>query len=329
MGWTWLVSLYACACDGASREGARDEAVASAVPGGSGTAETGGKPVASADGRTSCGRECSSIEVCRAGRCEPACPAGAVFVPETGPRGFTMGAGPRGSADQAHPVVLTRPFCVDATEVTVAAYRKCVQAGACTEPQLRDRNSNYRPELERDDHPLNMVNWKQANAYCESVGGSLPTEAQWEWAATRGDGRKYPWGNGPEPSCESGHADFTPGGSPKSDPAGDVGCHGGGSSPVGSHPEGAVRWPTGAIHDMAGNVWEWTRDCYLPYPSGPVTDPAPTEHPALAGSCYVYSLRGGGWNRSSAALRAASRAGSKWTYRVPGLGFRCVRNATD
>ena len=157
-------------------------------------------------------------------------------------------------------------------------------------------------------------------------GQALPTEAQWEWAAGHGDGRKYPWGNEPEPTCENDLADFTPGGSPQTDPAGNVGCHGGGSSEVKAHPKGKSSWPDGDLYDMAGNVWEWTADCYLPYPSGTVTDPNPKSHPNLDGDCYVRALRGGGWNRSTYALRVFQRAGSKRTYRVPGLGFRCVRN---
>lgn len=274
----------------------------------------------------SCTPACNRIEKCAAGKCLPGCPEGEVYIPATGEKGFEMGRGNPGTDDQTHTVVLSQPFCMDATEVTVAAYRKCVDSGKCTEPQLRDQNSNYRKEYARDRHPLNMVNWEQSTAYCASRGQALPTEAQWEWAAGHGDGRKYPWGSEPEPSCENGTADFTPGGSPHSDPAGNVGCHGGGSSEVKAHAKGKSTWPDGDLYDLGGNVWEWTADCFLPYPKGRVTDPSPQAHPNLAGDCYVRSLRGGGWNRSTYALRVFARAASKKTYRVPGLGFRCVRN---
>lgn len=269
---------------------------------------------------------CTTIERCESGKCVPACPAGEVYVPATGPAGFQMGRGGWGAMDRAHTVVLTKPFCMDATEVTVSAYRACVDSGKCTIPQLMDANSNYRPEYRRDDHPINMVNFAQATTYCANRGQALPSEAQWEWAAGHGDGRKYPWGNSPEPTCENGYADFTPGGAPKSDPAGDVGCHGGGSSKVKAHPAGKTSWPNGDIFDLAGNVWEWTADCLLPYPGEKQIDPSPQKHPAIPGECYVRALRGGGWNRSKEALKVAWRAGSKKTYRVPGLGFRCVRN---
>lgn len=279
----------------------------------------------------SCSPACDSLQRCEAkgaeARCVSQCPAGTVYIPATGPDGFQMGSGAPGSDDQKHQVVLTKPFCMDATEVTVAAYRACVTAGKCTVPQLRDINANYRDQYHRPNHPVNMVNYKQSQAYCEAQGMSLPTEAQWEYAASRGDGRKYPWGDEPEPTCENGYADFTPGGSQHEDPAGDVGCHGGGTSEVKAHPLGKVSWPDGDLYDMGGNLWEWTLDCFVPYPRGRVIDPKPSSHPNLKGGCYVYSLRGGGWNRSTYSMRTFSRAASKLTYRVPALGFRCVKNA--
>lgn len=314
-----LAVLLAAACEHHDPPAAGENESASAAISASAAPEPSAAPAAPCP-------KCASIERCSDGQCVPDCPQGEVYVPSTGKDGFTMGRGKPGASDQAHTVVLTKPFCMDATEVTVAAYRECVKADKCTEPQLRDQNSNYREEYHRDRHPLNMVNWMQATEYCAYREQALPTEAQWEWAAGHGDGRLYPWGND-EPTCESGHADFTPFGSPKTDPAGDVGCHGGGSSEVKAHAKGKSVWPGGEIYDLGGNVWEWTADCYLPYPSEKVVDPSPQEHPSLKGDCYVRSLRGGGWNRSPHALRVKERAASKRTYRVPGLGFRCVRNA--
>jgi formylglycine-generating enzyme required for sulfatase activity len=216
---------------------------------------------------------------------------------------------------------------MDEAEVTVRAYRACVESGKCTLPQLLDANSNYRPEFKHDEHPLNMVNFAQATTYCAARGQALPTEAQFEWASGHGDGRRYPWGN-ETPSCESGHADFTPGGTPKTDPAGNYGCHGGNTSKVKTHPKGKSSWPSGDIHDLGGNVWEWTADCFVHYPSERQVDPSPQNNPKLGGDCYVRALRGGGWNRSKEAMKPWWRAGSKRTYRVSGLGFRCVRNPT-
>jgi formylglycine-generating enzyme required for sulfatase activity len=212
---------------------------------------------------------------------------------------------------------------MDATEVTVATYRVCVEQRGCKVPRLFDVNSNYR--FEREDHPVNMVDLDQALFFCQSLGKTVPTEAQWVWAAGHGDGRKYPWGNEP-PTCENARADFTPGGAPKSTPAGNVGCRGGNTSPVGSYPAGKSSWPDGDLYDMGGNVWEWTRDCSLPFDSQRQTDPNPSIHPVLQDRCWVYALVGGGWNRSATALEVGWRAAARRNYQVPGLGFRCVRD---
>jgi formylglycine-generating enzyme required for sulfatase activity len=211
---------------------------------------------------------------------------------------------------------------MDDTEVPVAAYRKCVENGMCTLPELNDTKCNYL--LKKEDHPLNMVTWHQALNYCELRGQDLPTEAQFEWAAGGGKDR-YPWGH-EDPTCENELADFTPGGAPKATPAGDVGCRGGNTSPIKAHPKGKRHWDNGDLFDLAGNVWEWTKDCSRPYPRGPETDPYRPHHPDLGDDCFVYALRGGGWNRSRFALRVYYRGAARRNYHVPGLGFRCVRN---
>ncbi len=282
---------------------------------------------ASAVAEPVCNPPCFSIEKCVAGECQPNCLAGEVYIPPTGAKGFTMGEGDPRTDSQRHTVILSKPFCMDEAEVTTAEYRRCVDSEGCERPQLGDVNSNMRKSYrgQREKHPINMVNHSSATAYCDKLGKALPTEAQWEWAASGGDDRKYPWGN-EEPTCENELADFTPGGSPQTDPAGNHGCRGGGTSEVKSHPQGRTEWPTGALYDMGGNVWEWTSDCSIPFPKGPVTDPHPVDNPDLGHGCKVWVLRGGGWNRSASGLRVKYRAASKYTYRVPGLGFRCVRN---
>jgi formylglycine-generating enzyme required for sulfatase activity len=272
-----------------------------------------------------CDPTCASIERCDAGQCVPDCPDGEIYVPATGPAGFSIGNGEPGEYNQKHTVVLSQPFCMDETELTVGAYRKCFDAGKCSKTEWRDINANF--ELpNREDHPLNMVTWDQALAYCQQRNQDLPTEAQFEWAAGHGKHR-YPWGN-EDPTCQNGLADFTPGGAPKSDPAGDVGCHGGNTSPVKAHPKGKTTWPDGDIYDLAGNVWEWTKDCAYAYGAEKQIDPHRTTHPSLGDHCFVYSLRGGGWNRSKFALRVYYRGAARRTYHVPGLGFRCIRNPT-
>lgn len=235
-------------------------------------------------------------------------------------KGFTMHGGAaklrvghRPDSDRPHRVVLTKPFCMDATEVTVAAYAACVSRGACALPKIDEWWANY---PRRPDHPVNEVRWRKATKFCEAHGKALPTEAQWEWAATGGDGRKWPWGDEP-PTCD--HADHTMG--MLASPGGDSGCHGGGTSAVKAHPKGVRRWPGGELHDLAGNVWEWCRDNYAPYPTSTVTDPLVEDVRSIA-----HVLRGGGWNRPALGIQSAFRGAADERYEVPGVGFRCVRN---
>jgi hypothetical protein len=133
-------------------------------------------------------------------------------------------------------LVIVAPFAIDRTEVTVAQYRACVEAGRCDEPDSSDPSCNW-GKPDRDSHPVNCVDWYQATAYCDWAGKRLPTEAEWEKAARGTDRRVYPWGNAWETDRANVASD--------------------GTKPVGSYPSGAS--PYSAL-DMAGNVWEWVSD---------------------------------------------------------------------
>ncbi|MFT3767133.1 MAG: SUMF1/EgtB/PvdO family nonheme iron enzyme [Minicystis sp.] len=245
------------------------------------------------------------------------CPEGMVFVPAGT---FTMGSPEgEGNADEhpAHAVNIPA-FCIGGTEVTVVSYRDCVQNKRgdvqCTVP--RNFPSCNWSNGARAQHPVNCVDWAQADTYCKWAGGSLPTEAQWEYAARGTDGRKYPWGNDAPAqdrlnACGSECSDVRPGRKAmykKSD-----GFHE--TAPVGSFARGAS--PFGAL-DMAGNVSEWVADPRAPYPGGKplTTDPTAAEPP--------YNVRGGSFLTNDPNLaRAAARQG----VAAPGMistGFRCV-----
>lgn len=239
-----------------------------------------------------------------------ACPDGEVEIPATGAQGFTMMKG----RPEAHKVVLTKPFCLDQNEVTVREYAACVAKGSCREPHRHDPFSMY-PNF--PDHPVNLVDWQKSREYCAFVGKRLPTEAEWEWAATGPEHYKYPWGNAPEPSCDT--VDFTKYGAPKTRAGGDVGCHGGGPSKVGAHPAGDRVWPGGHVHDLAGNVWEWVEDSFAPFKKGDAEDPL------VRNETPMHPLRGGAWNRSFGGMVITYRAAAQFTYQVPGVGFRCAR----
>jgi formylglycine-generating enzyme required for sulfatase activity len=251
------------------------------------------------------------------------CPEGEVWIPPTPAGGFAMGRGMQGKRDIVHQVVLTRGFCLDQTEVTAAKYAACVDRGACRPPGQADEFSTYRrhPQM-----PINLVSWSEARRFCAAHGQRLPTEAEWEWAARGPGDATYPWGESPQPTCADGYADFTEKGAPKSNPGGDFGCHGGGPSDVGAHPKGDKHWPSGVIHDLAGNVWEWTEDSYEPY-AAPVNGAEPVRDPLIRRETAIHAIRGGAWNRHPLSLITTYRGAAVYTYHVPGLGFRCARGA--
>ena len=209
---------------------------------------------------------------------------------------------------QAQPphMVQLSAYCMDLTEVTVAAYRLCTAPG-CTTPSTGS-SCNW-GVTGRDNHPINCVDWNQSRAYCQSRGGDLPTEAQWEYAARGSDvvNHIYPWGNAAPASqlCWSGGTIRTS------------------TCPVQSYPAGNS--PFG-LFDMAGNVNEWTRDFYASYTSAAAIDPTgPT-----SGQNRVY--RGGAWFFTSGTLgtidvRAAYRFDGTPTLRDGRVGFRCARGA--
>jgi formylglycine-generating enzyme required for sulfatase activity len=213
-------------------------------------------------------------------------------------------------------------FCLDATEVTVADYRACVDRGECTpafttvfgpdippaDVPLWSRSCNA--DLPgRDRYPVNCVDWTQARDYCEAVGKRLPNAEEWEWAAAGGEeARRYPWGGeGPGSkllnACDALCLDrLRLHGRPR--PTLHYGEDGfADTAPVGSFPAGAGRW--GHL-DLAGNVWEFTATPW-------------------DGHERLRVIRGGGWAQSDRERIATTyRAGYLTDARGSAVGFRCA-----
>ncbi|MFC1883167.1 formylglycine-generating enzyme family protein [Thermodesulfobacteriota bacterium] len=226
---------------------------------------------------------------------------------------FEMGSD-EGEIDEKpiHTVYLDA-FYIDRTEVTVADYRKCVSAGKCIKPKTV---SSYTGILcnwgnpDRENHPINGVGWKGAKDYCQFMGKRLPTEAEWEKAATWKDGEKHKFPSGkPTISCEDAVMDD----GNKYDGHGSDGCGKGRTWPVGSKSE-----EINGTFDMAGNVLEWVADYYGRYSKEHQRNP---QGPS-SGSRRVF--RGGGWYNIDSQLRGTIRFNFYPSFRYGFLGFRCA-----
>jgi formylglycine-generating enzyme required for sulfatase activity/tRNA A-37 threonylcarbamoyl transferase component Bud32 len=212
--------------------------------------------------------------------------------------------GAPGSFPDEHPerTVTLDAFWIDQTEVTNAMYRQCVEAGACRAP--RRTSSGTRPDyfgnVAFSNYPVIYVSWDDARTYCNWAGRRLPTEAEWEKAASGANGRLYPWG---APAPDGTRANFN-------QLVGDT-------TPVGSYPQGAS--PYGVL-DLGGNVWEWVNDWY----SETYYQTAPLTNPAGPGSGTERGLRGGAFSREARYVRTANRYRNPPDGQYLDVGFRCA-----
>lgn len=247
---------------------------------------------------------------------------------------FTMGAD-RGGQDDEHPAhaVTLKPFLLDRTEVTHAAYAECVAAHAChpADANIATRSHAARESLFHGPRqPINGVSWDDAHAYCAWRGKRLPREAEFERAIRGDDGRKFPWGD--EPATP----ELTVFGR-------DLGRQA--TDDVGSHPKG--KGPYGH-DDLAGNVWEWMEDEYDPlaYTRPTASEGKPASCPEIltalnklreegkhgfTGSNPIPRicervLRGGAYNYDGPSLRSTNRVHHPGTYRLVMTGFRCAKD---
>ena len=177
---------------------------------------------------------------------------------------------------------------------------------------------DWKEQLRYPNRPVTKVSWHEADAYCRWVGGRLPTEAEWEFAAGGKEGRGFPWGD--DDPMER-HAAFD-GRQP-------------GPSPVGIYPLGAT--PEG-VEDLAGNVWEWCRDWYVRLPANKETDP---QGPDAGMKVNVFDqasgkivkaparvLCGGSFGHNPDALRSARRNRGRPEDRGSYVGFRVSWSAS-
>ncbi len=226
-------------------------------------------------------------------------PAGMVRVDAgTYTIGCSQGTGARCFSDEgpAHSVTLGA-FALMKHEVTRGEYAACVAAKQCAEVPAAVAGIDC---SSGDDEPVRCVSWHAASAFCAFRGARLPTEQEWEAAARGADGRLHPWGE-EAPSCER---------TVMLGPSGE-GC---GSKRPTAHGKAADVSPFG-VHNMAGNVREWTSSIYGAYEGG-------TERPEERGKVIN---RGGSYRMTAKQLGAShTRIPDDKATAQPDLGIRCA-----
>jgi len=203
--------------------------------------------------------------------------------------------------------VLVRAFAMAKNDVTFDEWSACVADGGCDAYVPGDYGFG------RGNRPVLTVNWNDAQTYVTWLSRKtgkhyrLPTEAEWEYAARGGTTTAYYWGD----AVGEGHAVCNGCGSPWDKDM---------TAPVGSFAAN----PFG-LFDMAGNVMQWTADCWHPtYGS------APTDGSAwMDGDCTQHVVRGGNWFIRPFGLRSAFRRNIQANERDDIFGFRVVREARE
>jgi len=188
-------------------------------------------------------------------------------------------------------------------ENTRAATRLTLVALNDEDSRLGIRSGRLFVQAGFEHHPVNEVTWRGAREFCAWRGARLPTEAEWEAAARGRAGRTYPWG---EEVPTTARAVF--------------GRGSGHTEPVGGRPAGAT--PEG-VHDLAGNVAEWTSTLYRPYPyraDDGREDPDTPGERVTRGGDHVF-------DSTPERIRSAFRAGFSRNPLVGHrhIGFRCAR----
>lgn len=285
-----------------------------------------------------CSRPPSENEVCVEG--------GAFWM------GTPQPTGSYGDTTAGERLVVVSPFFLDEREVTVGDYRATPGllpparwSGAATGASLADFCTYTLERGPRDDWPVNCLRWESAHAYCNAHDGELPSEAQFEYAASAGSIRAFPWGED-DPVCND--AVFGRGGAPttldfdtdcfaalKASDAGTIG----GVLPVSTdspYSQRQTKVGGGKVWDLAGNLSEFALDLYA-HQADPCWNGAETnlfvdpvcsaETDILASQGVFHAIRGGDWLSGPSDLRATARRGTKDGAGDLRIGFRCTRPA--
>ena len=214
-------------------------------------------------------------------------------------------------------------FTIDRDEVSVEAYAACVEQDLCTAPSEQDPLCTWLRRDQAGNLPVNCVDFEQAGVYCEAVGKTLPTEAEWEKAARGGcelrgtpdcelvdDDVMFPWGT-PMITCQQVRTRLCP------------------DWETGPQP---VWWrsPDGdsiyRVRNLSGNVREWVVDAYDAHYYADSRDLNPLRRRAIS----PRVVRGAGYDSGgSRPSRTTYRAAVDPASSRPDIGFRCVQPSAD
>lgn len=180
------------------------------------------------------------------------------------------------------------------------------------------RRPQVRPGMEQ--RPVTDVTWFGAASYCHFVHKRLPTEAEWEYAATTAGSATYPWGEDVPKCRDAVHH--------RVNEAERGSCLREFPDPLPAVGSGARDVTKLGVHDLGGSVEEWVQDAFRPrYPEckEPCTNPVVTDQSKGVVLGY-HVVRGGAWQHTYLAMRGRRRVGQPWNKVFANIGFRCAKS---
>jgi formylglycine-generating enzyme required for sulfatase activity len=203
-------------------------------------------------------------------------------------------------------------FALSRTEITFAQWEACVEEGECQHFLPADKRGAL------GSHPVTHVSWDDAEAYAGWLSRKtghkyrLPSEAEWEYAARAGTWTPFSWGRAPDRSYANFGKEQCP---PCSGETGgrDRWLH---TAPVGQFLPNAF-----GLHDMHGNVYEWTQDCM-----SQLAPERTTASAVITEDCTQRVIRGGGWHSDARRIQSDYRGHNPPHHRDDKIGFRVARS---